>query len=148
MGISPATVAFLRALGREAKHLHKEGLDRLSDQEILAKARDENQILLTGDLDFGELVVASQSALPSVIIFRLQPPMSANKVNRYLVQVIRKHADDLEKRRSPERKRKVDPHSLFVNIDLSKPTPTSTLPFHCVYHNKARHMHIPFCLRE
>jgi hypothetical protein len=35
MGISPLTVAFLRTLGHEAKHLHEEGLDRLPDEEIM-----------------------------------------------------------------------------------------------------------------
>jgi predicted nuclease of predicted toxin-antitoxin system len=97
MGISPATVAFLRTLGHEAKHLHEEGLDRLPDEEILAKARREGAIILTSDLDFGELLIVGKVSLPSVIIFRLQPPMSAQKVNRYLTSVIAKYSGDLEK---------------------------------------------------
>jgi predicted nuclease of predicted toxin-antitoxin system len=54
MGISPRTVTFLRELGHEAVHLHEEGLERLGDTAILAKARKEGRILLTHDLDFGE----------------------------------------------------------------------------------------------
>ena len=96
MGISPATVAFLRTLGHQAKHLHEERQDRLSDKEILAKARSEGAIVLTSDLDFGDLLNASDAPLPSVIIFRLRPPMSADKVNRYLVRVIQTYAKDLE----------------------------------------------------
>ena len=46
MGISPKTVAFLREQGYEAVHLHEEGLDRLEDPAILAKAREEGFILL------------------------------------------------------------------------------------------------------
>lgn len=65
MGISPRTVAFLRKLGYEAVHLHEEGLDRLEDLAILAKARKEGFILLTHDLDFGELIAASGARLPS-----------------------------------------------------------------------------------
>ena len=58
MGISPATVAFLRGLQHEARHLHEHGLDRLPDAAILEKARSEGAVLLTHDLDFGELVAA------------------------------------------------------------------------------------------
>ncbi len=97
MGISPLTIAFLRAQGYQAAHLHEEGLDRMPDPEILAKALAEGSILLTSDLDFGELVVASRAQLPSVIIFRLRPPMRAEKVNRYLMHVLNEHADALQR---------------------------------------------------
>ena len=55
--------------------LHEGGLHRLPDSAILEKARNEERILLTHDLDFGELVAAR---LPSVVVFRLrsmQPEM-------------------------------------------------------------------------
>jgi predicted nuclease of predicted toxin-antitoxin system len=51
MGISLATVRALRELGYEVVHLLEEGLCRLSDPEILEKARVEGRILLTCDLD-------------------------------------------------------------------------------------------------
>jgi len=38
MGISPATVPFLRELGHEAVHLHELGLDRMPDPDILDRA--------------------------------------------------------------------------------------------------------------
>lgn len=97
MGISPTTVAYLRTLGHAAKHLHEDQLDRMADPDILEKARAEGAIILTSDLDFGELAVMSKSALPSVIIFRLRPPMRADKVNRYLKNVLERHAADLER---------------------------------------------------
>ena len=61
MGISPKTVSFLQNLGYQAAHLHQEGLDRLSDSEILEKARLNGSILLTHDLDFGDLLAASEA---------------------------------------------------------------------------------------
>ena len=97
MGISPTTVAYLRTLGHDAKHLHEDQLDRMSDPDILEKARVEGAIILTSDLDFGELAVMSKTPLPSVIIFRLRPPMSADKVNRYLKNVLEKYKADLER---------------------------------------------------
>ena len=62
MGISPRTVDRLREWGYDAVHLHELGLDRLPDVDILDKARQENWIVLTHDLDFGELLAISRAA--------------------------------------------------------------------------------------
>ncbi len=59
VGISPRTVAFLQAQGYKAVHLREQGLERLADVAVLVKAREEGFILLTHDLDFGELIAAS-----------------------------------------------------------------------------------------
>ena len=91
MGISPQTVSFLRDLGYKASHLHEQGLDRLADSEILEKARQEQSILLTHDLDFGDLLAASSAQLPSVIIFRLRS-MRPERVNLYLRNVLTLHS--------------------------------------------------------
>ncbi len=71
MGISPRTVNLLKTSGHDAVHLIEEGLERLSDDLILIKAREERRILLTLDLDFGYLLAVSKTNLPSVILFRL-----------------------------------------------------------------------------
>lgn len=71
MGVSMRTVAILRAQGHNAVHLRDEHLQRLPDHEIVNKARREQRIVLTFDLDFGRLLAADQSRDPSVIIFRL-----------------------------------------------------------------------------
>ncbi len=90
MGISPHSIAFLRDLGYEAVHLHELGLDRLPDAEILAKSRREEYVVLTHDLDFGELLAISGDRLPSVVIFRLRNMRPVN-VNRYLRILIAEH---------------------------------------------------------
>lgn len=72
MGISMTTVQALRASGHEAVHLQEEGLERLADTAILEKARQEERIVLTCDLDFGYILATGTYTLPSVIIFRLQ----------------------------------------------------------------------------
>jgi predicted nuclease of predicted toxin-antitoxin system len=94
MGISPKTVSFLRHLGYEAVHLHEQGLDRLPDSKILEKAVVEDSIILTHDLDFGELVAASGAQLPSVITFRLRN-MRPDNVNQYLHNILLQHQDAL-----------------------------------------------------
>jgi predicted nuclease of predicted toxin-antitoxin system len=95
MGISPRTVDFLRGLGYQATHLSQEGMERMPDSEILEKARREDRILLTHDLDFGHLLAASGDQLPSVIVFRLRN-MSPEQVNRYIHYAITHHREALD----------------------------------------------------
>ena len=94
MGISPKTVLFLQYLEHDAVHLHEQALDRLQDSEILDKARAESRVILTHDLDFGELVAASRERLPSVVVFRLRN-MDPARVNQYLDRIINQHKEAL-----------------------------------------------------
>ncbi|MCD5408684.1 DUF5615 family PIN-like protein [Candidatus Bipolaricaulota bacterium] len=94
MGISPGTVDWLRGRGHDAVHLHERGWDRLPDPEVLEKARDEGRVLLTHDLDFGQLLALSGAASPSVIVFRLAD-MRPDSVNRHLDQVLQRAGEDL-----------------------------------------------------
>jgi predicted nuclease of predicted toxin-antitoxin system len=71
MGVAPRIVAWLREQGHDAVHLLEEGLHRLSDVKIFDKAARERSIVLTFDLDFGEIVAFSGSAEVSVVLFRL-----------------------------------------------------------------------------
>jgi predicted nuclease of predicted toxin-antitoxin system len=92
MGISPCVVEELREKG----HDWMNGLQRMTDGDILEKARQENRILLTHDLDFGELLAASGGVLPSVIIFRLKDMRAAN-INRHLFSIINQQSESLNK---------------------------------------------------
>lgn len=96
MGISPATVEALRAQGYQASHLHEQQLDRMSDSDMLDRARNEQAIILTHDLDFGQLMAASRASLPSVIIFRL-PDMRPANVTRHLLALIAQYEAVLER---------------------------------------------------
>lgn len=96
MGLAPGTAAFLRRLGHEAIHLHDEGLDDLPDPQILERARVEGFVLLTHDLDFPELVAASQAALPSLVVFRLRN-MRPGNVESHLSKVLEQSRDALER---------------------------------------------------
>jgi predicted nuclease of predicted toxin-antitoxin system len=52
--------------------LRDEGLQRLPNGEIFQKAAIEQRIVLTFDLDFGEIVAGSGSQIVSVVLFRLR----------------------------------------------------------------------------
>jgi len=68
----------------------------LADSDILDKARYEERIVLTHDLDFSELLAVSGEEMPSVIIFRVRN-MRSERVNHYLNEVIVRYRDALEK---------------------------------------------------
>ena len=87
MAISQSTIAWLRTHGHDALHVRDEGMQRAPDELILAKARDDERILLTLDLDFGYLMAVSGAALPSMIIFRLGNE-TAGAVTRRLEEVL------------------------------------------------------------
>jgi predicted nuclease of predicted toxin-antitoxin system len=90
MGIAPNTVAYLRQLGHEAAHLSEQHLECLTDRGVVEKARSEDRVLLTHDLDFGGILAAMRSRLPSVITFRLHN-MQPQNVRRHLAAVIAAH---------------------------------------------------------
>jgi len=87
MGIAGSTLTWLEKNGHDAKHLRDEGLQRLSDDEIFAKAKNEGRIILTFDLDFSDIAAGAGTTLPSVIIFRLIDERPAN-INRRLNVVL------------------------------------------------------------
>lgn len=95
MGISLRTVRWLREQGHDVVHLHELGLQRLPDEEILTKAREDKRILLTMDLDFSYLLALSKGVAPSIILFRLLDER-AEMVNARLFQVLQHCSDELE----------------------------------------------------
>ena len=80
MGVSITTVQALCAADHDAVHLRDEGLIRLPDPDIVAKAAEEQRVVLTFDLDFGDILAVARAEAPSVIIFRLrnQTPAAVN----------------------------------------------------------------------
>ena len=93
-GISPRTVEWLRQQGYDAIHLVDEELNTLADEDIIRKARLENRIVLTIDLDFGYLLAISQANLPSIVIFRLGNA-SRDKLQDRLTEVLALCLEDL-----------------------------------------------------
>ncbi|MDP3298318.1 MAG: DUF5615 family PIN-like protein [Thermodesulfovibrionia bacterium] len=72
MGISMRIVEWLRSKNHDVIHLREQNLHTLEDHEIFNKAILENRIILTFDLDFGEIVALSKRRPISVILFRLR----------------------------------------------------------------------------
>jgi predicted nuclease of predicted toxin-antitoxin system len=58
MGISRTTVSWLKEKGFDALHVRDIGMHRASDTEIVLKAKEESRMVLTCDLDFGDIMAA------------------------------------------------------------------------------------------
>src|SRR5690242_2359810 len=78
MGVSMRVVELT---GHDAIHLREEGLQKLPNGQIFQKATREERVVLTFDLDFGEIVAASGGRSVSVVLFRLR-----NTRAEYLIQ--------------------------------------------------------------
>lgn len=85
---------WLRSQGHDAVHLRAEGLHRMPNGEIFAKALSEDRIVLTSDLDFGEIAAAFKDTAGKVVLLRLQNSRAAN-VTRRLSSVLPRVEHDL-----------------------------------------------------
>ena len=70
MNLSPRWVDALQAAGHEAAHWSTLGPWTASDREIMQFAQDNNFVVLTHDLDFGDILAATGGAKPSVVQIR------------------------------------------------------------------------------
>jgi predicted nuclease of predicted toxin-antitoxin system len=87
-------VSWLDSQGHDATHLRDEGLQRLPNGEIFNKAVAEARIVVTFDLDFGEIVALSKGRKTGVILFRLRNTRASFVIQR-LSAVISECADAL-----------------------------------------------------
>jgi predicted nuclease of predicted toxin-antitoxin system len=82
MGVGIRIVEWLRQQGHETTHLREQNLQRMPDLDIFGKAAAERRILLTFDLDFGEIVAFSGEKNVSVVLFRLHNTRTPHVIER------------------------------------------------------------------
>lgn len=70
MNLSPRWVDALRSAGHEAVHWSTVGAWTASDRDIMRYARENDFVVLTHDLDFGDILAATGGAKPSVVQIR------------------------------------------------------------------------------
>jgi len=95
MGVSQGVVEWLRSAGHDAMHLRDEGLHRIANGDILQKGFSEHRVVLTFDLDFGEIVAASEGRVVSVVLFRLHNTRAAHVIER-LRRVLEQSSAELQ----------------------------------------------------
>lgn len=89
-------IKWLRSQGYDAIHLREEGLQRLPDEEIFKKAISENRVILTFDMNFGEIIALSKGEKASVILFRFHNTRTSQVIVR-LSAVLADSKDALDK---------------------------------------------------
>jgi predicted nuclease of predicted toxin-antitoxin system len=82
MGVAVSVARWLRSGGHDAVHLRDQGLQKLPNGEIFAKARADSRVVITFDLDFGEIAAGSGEDVPSVMVFRLRNARAKHVIER------------------------------------------------------------------
>ena len=68
--LSPEIAVGLTHVGHDALDVRKCGMTSANDRNILAHAFSEARVLISSDMDFGDLLAASGASAPSVILLR------------------------------------------------------------------------------
>src|SRR5574341_683255 len=82
MGVDVRVVRWLAEHGHDAVHLRDQALHRLPNGEIFEKAAREQRILLTFDLDFGDIAALTTGRSVTVILFRLHTTRASHVISR------------------------------------------------------------------
>jgi predicted nuclease of predicted toxin-antitoxin system len=68
--VSYRVCVYLKAAGHDAVHVAEIGLTSTDDLVILMRARDDDRVLVSGDLDFVQILFASGDTRPSLVLVR------------------------------------------------------------------------------
>jgi predicted nuclease of predicted toxin-antitoxin system len=92
--LSPRVAEWLRCRGHDAAHVFERGLAQARDGAIFERAAAERRILLTADLDFGQILARSRGSV-STVIFRIGISSTPGVIAR-LGKVLEEAAEALE----------------------------------------------------
>ncbi len=95
--ISPETAVFLRSFGFDVKSLIEENLSGIDDAAVARIARRKQRIIITFDLDFGELYYFSSQKEFDVIVLRLDD-QRVEMTNAVLMGFLKRHHHVFRKR--------------------------------------------------
>lgn len=72
MNLSPRWCEYLHAQGWNSVHWSHVGIGSAPDNEIMQRARHDQRVVLTHDLDYGAMLAATHATGPSVVQVRTQ----------------------------------------------------------------------------
>ena len=98
--LSQETANFLNALGCDAKIAAQFRLGGAGDQKVADKASETRRVLITLDLDFGEMYYFGTSRKLGVVILRLKD-QTVESVNSALKKLLDSHLLDKKANRFP-----------------------------------------------
>jgi len=74
MNLPPTMADWLRSAGHDAVHVRELGLSDAPDREIFERAAANSRIVVTFDLDFGEIAGLARGAAVGAVLLRLRLP--------------------------------------------------------------------------
>lgn len=77
--VEPVVVQWLRSLGYEVASICQQA-PGINDDDVLALARSERRVLITYDLDFGEIVYRRGMKHTGIILLRLSDPTPTGRL--------------------------------------------------------------------
>src|SRR5258708_31396793 len=87
INVSPAIGEALRADGHDAVHVREIGLGDLPDREVFAHAAADNRVLVSFDLDFGDIAGSARAGTPGVLLLRLRSPQRPHMLDRLRIAI-------------------------------------------------------------
>lgn len=89
--ISPESADHLQELGYPCHSLRRDGPQRLTDREIVELAKQQGQVIITHDLDFGEIYYLTEKGAVGILVLRLRH-QTVEVVNDVLERFLRSGA--------------------------------------------------------
>jgi predicted nuclease of predicted toxin-antitoxin system len=86
--VSYRVAPYLKVAGHDAVHLGDIGLTSADDSVILARARDDGRVLVSGDHDFVQMLFASGDVQPSLVLVREVEVLSSAELAALLVAAL------------------------------------------------------------
>lgn len=111
MNLSPRWVAFLQGHGIEAVHWSNVGKENATDAEIMAFAAKHGYVVMTHDLDFGDILATTRGDKPSVVQIRTDD-INPKTIGKTVVSSLLQIEDDLESGALAT----IDPHKTRLRV--------------------------------
>ena len=86
--IPPSTADFLTSLGYDTKSLLAEKLGPISDEKVVKLGKRQKRMIITHDLDFGEIYHFREEGKIGILILRLKDK-TVESVNRILEKFLK-----------------------------------------------------------
>ena len=96
MNLTPNWVNWFRDRGIEAVHWDSIGERDAPDEEIMTWAAAESRVVVTNDLDFGQILALTHAQGPSVVLIRGSKVLP-RQIGDVVAQVLTTYAPELER---------------------------------------------------